>query len=74
VVQLSQATAFGSTCWNWPPSLIGNDELDYFAQFCAAKRQRKAVNYFFGFDKEPQRHKMPFTKYSILIDWDSDFL
>ena len=60
--------AFGSTCWNWPPSLIGNGELDYFAQFCSAKRQRKAVNYFLGFDKEPQRHKMPFTKYSISIN------
>ena len=57
----------GSTCWNWPPSLIGNGELDYFAQFCPAKRQRKAVNYFLGFDKEPQRHKMLFTKYSILL-------
>ena len=53
---------------NWPPSLIGNGELVYFAQFCPAKRQRKAVNYFLGFDKEPQRHKMPFTKYSISIN------
>jgi len=35
--------------------------LDYFAQFCPAKRQRKAVNYFLSFDREPQRHKMPFT-------------
>ena len=68
MAQLSQATAFSFTCWYWPSSLIGNGELDNIAQFCPAKRQRIAVNYFLGFDKEPQRHKMPFTKRSISIN------